>query len=179
MSSPTSILFHHLFQALATDGAIPTADASLSEGELDRLFKPLREQVNDSLKRQEDLLSNIQRNTNIFFPPPFLSIFIQIFFFDFFQFLFQIDLTRMFLLDFYLHLLLHFPLPPFLICCCWHFLQLSSDASQRLPCISHHWRSGGIQSVAKRSQFRVYDNNFQEKSENKAKKKNDDDDDNN
>ena len=61
MSSPTSILFHHLFQALATDGAIPTADASLSEGELDRLFKPLREQVNDSLKRQEDLLSNIQR----------------------------------------------------------------------------------------------------------------------
>ena len=49
------------FQALASDGAIPAADASLSEGELDRLFGPLREQVGESLKRQEDLLSNIQR----------------------------------------------------------------------------------------------------------------------
>ena len=48
-------------QALGEDGAISGADASLSETESDRMFQPLREQVNDSLKRQEDLLSNIQR----------------------------------------------------------------------------------------------------------------------
>ena len=53
-------------QALATDGAISGADASLTETELGRLFQPLRGQVNDSLKRQEDLLSNIQRTNTQF-----------------------------------------------------------------------------------------------------------------
>ena len=44
--------------ALAADGALD--DASLSEAELDRLFSPLREQVTESLQRQETLLYNIE-----------------------------------------------------------------------------------------------------------------------
>merc|ERR1719431_1885163 len=59
--SASSNMRETFLKALATDGAISGADASLTETELGRLFQPLRGQVNDSLKRQEDLLSNIQR----------------------------------------------------------------------------------------------------------------------
>ncbi|XP_076437173.1 programmed cell death 6-interacting protein-like isoform X2 [Babylonia areolata] len=49
------------FAALAADGAIN--EESLSQGELDRVLAPLRQQVTDSIQRQETLMARIQ-NTN-------------------------------------------------------------------------------------------------------------------
>ncbi len=44
--------------ALAQDGAID--EQALSVVELDRIYSPLREQVSDSINRQEALVANIQ-----------------------------------------------------------------------------------------------------------------------
>ncbi|CAG2210948.1 ALIX [Mytilus edulis] len=49
------------FSAMASDGLID--EESLSVGELDRMYGPLREQVNDSIQRQEMLMGRVQ-NTN-------------------------------------------------------------------------------------------------------------------
>ena len=46
------------FAAMAADGLIP--EESLSVGELDRVFAPLREQVSESIHKQENTLLRIQ-----------------------------------------------------------------------------------------------------------------------
>ena len=43
---------------MASDGLID--EESISVGELDRTYSPLREQVNDSIQRQEMLMARIQ-----------------------------------------------------------------------------------------------------------------------
>ncbi len=59
--------------ALAQDGAIN--EDSLSHSELDRIYGPLREQVTDSIHRQETVLANIQvqQLRESFTRPVFLS----------------------------------------------------------------------------------------------------------
>ncbi len=44
--------------ALAQDGAIN--EENLSRSELERIYAPLRQQVTDSVQRQESVLANIQ-----------------------------------------------------------------------------------------------------------------------
>ncbi|XP_012936236.1 programmed cell death 6-interacting protein [Aplysia californica] len=52
------------FQALATEGLIN--EEPLSASELDRVYSPLREQVSDSIHRQEAVLSQIQNSNTEF-----------------------------------------------------------------------------------------------------------------
>ena len=53
------------FAAMAADGLIP--EESLSVGELDRVFAPLREQVSESIHKQENTLLRIQVGAAIYF----------------------------------------------------------------------------------------------------------------
>ena len=46
------------FSALASDGAIN--EEMLSMGELDKIYGPLREQVNESLKKQDSVMAQVQ-----------------------------------------------------------------------------------------------------------------------
>ena len=46
------------FSALAADGAIN--EEMLSESELDRIYGPLRQQVNESLQKQDSVMAQVQ-----------------------------------------------------------------------------------------------------------------------
>lgn len=48
------------FSALASDGAIN--EEMLSASELDRIYGPLRQQVNESLQKQDSVMSQVQVN---------------------------------------------------------------------------------------------------------------------
>ena len=55
---PFAIEGAKFMRSLAQDGAVD--EETLSTGELDNMFSPLREQVSDSVHRQETLVSQIQ-----------------------------------------------------------------------------------------------------------------------
>lgn len=51
------------FSALASDGAIN--EEMLSASELDRIYGPLRQQVNESLQKQDSVMSQVQVNITL------------------------------------------------------------------------------------------------------------------